>query len=98
MDLSGLTKLLSIFLKISLHHICQLLLQPINVPFWKYTVEKSQTNATNVTFLPLMQGLLRIILKYTLGENQTNATNVTMHPQRQAILGHIENTQWRKDK
>ena len=49
------------------------------------TVEKNQTNATNVT-LPFLGDMFCIhILKRTAEKSQTNATNVTLHALRQAI-------------
>ena len=59
---------------------------------WERTVEKSQTNATNVTLHPHGQGIWRDILKSTVEKSQTNAANLTMHPLRQVIWGHIWNT------
>ena len=56
---------------------------------WKRTVEKSQTNATNVNMHPVMQALWGHIWKHTVEKSQTNATNVTMPLLRQAIWGNI---------
>ena len=56
---------------------------------WKCTVEKSRTNATNVTLHPLGQAIWGHIWKYTVGKSRTNATNVILHPHRQAIWGDI---------
>ena len=56
---------------------------------WKRTVEKRQTNATNVTMPQLRQAIWGHIWKHTVGKNQTNATNVIMHPLRKAIWGLI---------
>ena len=56
---------------------------------WKRTVEKSQTNATNVTMHPLRQAIWEHILKHTMVQSRTNATSVTMHPLMQAIWEHI---------
>ena len=55
---------------------------------WKHTVEKSQTNATNVTLHPLRQAIWRNTWTCTVGKSQTNVTNVTLHPFRQAIWGN----------
>ena len=56
---------------------------------WKRTVEKSQSNATNVT-LPLFRlAIWGHIWKRTVGKSQTNATNVIMPLLRQAIWGDI---------
>ena len=52
-------------------------------------MDKSQTSATNVTLLPLMQALLWIIWKRTVEKSQQNAANVIVHPHGQAILGNI---------
>ena len=48
-------------------------------------MDKSQTSATNVTLLPLMQALLWIILKRTVEKSRQNAANVIVHPHGQAI-------------
>ena len=53
------------------------------------TVEKNQTNATNVTMQHLIQALWGHIWKYTVEKIQKGATNVTMHPLLLAIWGHI---------
>jgi len=53
------------------------------------TVEKSQTNATNVTLHLLGQVIWGDIWKHTLEKSQINAINVTLHPHRQAIWGGI---------
>ena len=53
------------------------------------TVEKSYTNATNVTLFPLIQVLWGVMWKCTVEKSRTNATNVTMPPLRQAIWGDI---------
>ena len=45
---------------------------------WKPTVEKSQTNATNVILHPRMQALWEHIWKLTVEKSQTNATIVTL--------------------
>ena len=60
--------------------------------FWDtlYTstiVEKSQTNAINVTML-----LLMLIRGYTMEKSQTNAVNATLQPHRQAFEDSFENT------
>ena len=56
---------------------------------WKYTLEKSQTNATSVTLHPLILALWGLIWKYTVEKNQTNAANVTLHLLGQEIWGYI---------
>ena len=56
---------------------------------WKRTVEKSQTNATNVTMLALIQVHWGHIWKCTVEKGQINATNVTMPLLGQVIWGHI---------
>ena len=61
---------------------------------WKYTstiVEKSQTNAINVTML-----LLRLIRGYTMEKSQTNAVNAILQPHRQAFEDSFENTPKKK--
>ena len=52
-------------------------------------LEKSQTNANNVTMLLLRQAIWGHIWKRTVEKSQTNATNVTMPLPLQAILGDI---------
>ena len=52
-------------------------------------MEKSQTNATNVTLHLLGQVIWGDIRKHTLEKSQINAINVTLHPHRQAIWGGI---------
>ena len=42
----------------------------------KYTVEKSQTNATNVTMHPLRQAIWEHIWQHTVEKSQTSAVNV----------------------
>ena len=56
---------------------------------WKYIVEKSQTNATNVILPLLGDAVWGQLKKQTLEKCQTNANNVTLHSQRQAIWGDI---------
>ena len=57
-------------------------MQHIRQAIWghivKHTVEKSQTNAINVTMLLLVQAILGNIWKRTVEKSQTNATNATM--------------------
>ena len=53
---------------------------------WKCTVEKSRTNATNVTMPPLRQAIWGDIWKHTV---KAIATNVNMPPLGQEILGNI---------
>ena len=52
---------------------------------WKHTLEKNQTNATNVT-MPL---LIQVIWKSTVEKNHINATNVSMPLLRHVIWGDI---------
>ena len=66
-----------------------LLMWPWPVGIWNCTVEKSQTNATNVTMHPLLQAIWGHIWKDTVEKSQTNAANVTMHPFMPALWGHI---------
>ena len=47
---------------------------------WKHTVEKSQTNAANVTMPLLRQAVWGDIWKGTVEKSQTNAANVTLNP------------------
>ena len=54
----------------------------------KRTVEKNQTNATNVTMHPQKQAIWGDIWKCIVEKSQTNATNVTLHLLGQAIWGH----------
>ena len=54
-------------------------------------VEKSQTNAINVTTL-----LLRLIRGYTMEKSQTNAVNAILQPHRQAFEDSFENTPKKK--
>ena len=68
---------------------CDNVMQAIWGYIWKCTVEKSQTNATNVTMHRLIQALWGDIWKHTVEKSQINATNVTMHPLMQAIWGYI---------
>ena len=56
---------------------------------WKRTVEKSQTNATNVTLPHLGQTFWRRIWKRTVERRQINVTNVTMYLLRKAVWGNI---------
>ena len=56
---------------------------------WKHTVEKSQTNATNVTMPLLKRSIWGDIWKCTVQKSRRNATNVTLHQLTQAISGHI---------
>ena len=56
---------------------------------WKYTVGKSQTNATDVTMHLLRHAFWGDIWKYTVEKSQTNAACVILHPLRQAIWGDI---------
>ena len=60
-------------------------------------MEKSQTNATNVTMHLLRQAIWGHIWKHTVEKNQVNATNVTLPLLRQSIWGHIWN-RWNKYK
>ena len=53
------------------------------------TVEKSRTNATNVTLHHLIYAILGDIWKRTLETNQTNASNATKLSHMQAIWGDI---------
>ena len=66
-----------------------LLVQAIWGHIWKDTVEKSQTNATNVTLHLLMQAIWGNIWKCTVEKSQTNATNQILHPHRLAIWRDI---------
>ena len=66
-----------------------LLRQTIWDNIWKRTVEKSQTNATNVTMPLLRQTIWDNISKRTADESQINATNVIMLLLGQAIWGNI---------
>ena len=56
---------------------------------WKRKVEKSQTNATNVTLPLLGKAIWGHIWKITVEKSQTNATNVITHHLRQYIWGSI---------
>ena len=50
-------------------------------------MEKSQTNATNVTLHPLGQAIWGHIWKHTVEKSQTNVTNATMPLLMQVIWG-----------
>ena len=63
------------------------LMQAIWGDIWKYIVEKSSTNATNVTLRPLGQAIWGDISKRTVDKSPTNATNV--------ILSHLWQVIWR---
>ena len=56
---------------------------------WKRTVEKSQTNATNVTMLPLRQAIWRHIWRHTAEKSQTDVTSVTIHLSMKALWRYI---------
>ena len=64
-------------------------MQAIWGDIWKYTVEKSQTNATNVTLHHLKQAIWGHIWKHTVAKSQTSVANVITHPLVQAIWEHI---------
>ena len=67
---------------------CCSLMQAIWGNIWKFTVEKRQTNATNVTMHPPVQTLWGHIWKHTAAKSQINATSVAMHPFGQANWWH----------
>ena len=52
-------------------------------------MQKSKTNATNVTIPLLRHGVWRIIWKCTVEKSQTNATYATLHPLIKAIWGNL---------
>ena len=54
-----------------------------------WILNKSKTNATNVTLPLLWHGVWRIIWKCTVEKSQTNATYATMNPLIKAIWGNI---------
>ena len=56
---------------------------------WKPTVEKSQTNAANVTLHLLGLTFWGHIWEYTVVKSQTNAADATLHPFILALWGHI---------
>ena len=56
---------------------------------WKYTLEKSRTNATSVSLAAMIQVLWGLIWNYTVEKSQTNATSATTFPLKQSIWGHI---------
>ena len=56
---------------------------------WKYTLEKSRTNATSVSLAAMIQVLWGLIWNYTEEKSQTNATSATTFPLKQSIWGHI---------
>ena len=62
-----------------------LLWQAVWGDIWKPTVEKSQTNAINVTMHLLVQTVWGYVWKHTVDKSQTNVTNVTIHLLWQAI-------------
>ena len=66
-----------------------LLMQAIWGHIWKHTVEKSQTNVTNVIMHLLMQAIWGRTWKHTVAKSQTNVTNVTLPHLRQATWGLI---------
>ena len=71
---------------------------------WKHTVEKSRTNATNVTLHLLTQAIWGHIWKHTLEKSETNATNAmecTYYENTHAMqcmytcyAMHVESTLW----
>ena len=61
---------------------------------WKHTVEKSQTNATDVTLHPLRQAIWEHIWRRTVEKNQINATCVTMHPLRHIWKHTVQRLKW----
>ena len=67
----------------------QFLVQTIWGHIWKIKVEKSQTNATNVTLPLLGQTIWGDIWQPIVEKSQTNATNVTLPLFGQTIWGHI---------
>ena len=83
------------------HYSLPLLNRPISGN-WKYAMEKSKINATNVKHcqyllqtthysLPLSNRPISGNWKYTVEKSKTNATNVIMHPRSQTIWGYIWN-------
>ena len=54
-------------------------------------MERSKTNATNVTLHSLRQAIWWHIWKHILDKSHINVTNVTMPPHRQVIWGDIWN-------
>ena len=75
-------------------------MQAIWEVIWKPTVEKSQTNATNVTMHPHIQALWGDIWKRTLVKSQTDAASVTLPALTQVLWGDIwwSTDQFRKEK
>ena len=71
------------------HRAIHPLMQAIWGDILKHTVEKNQSNATNVTLHPPMKGLWRYIWSSTVKKSQTNAINVTLHPLMQVVLSYI---------
>ena len=67
---------------------------------WKRTVEKSRTNATNVTMPLLGQAIWGNIWKYTVEKSKTNATNATLPALSKVIWGDIwrDTDQCRREK
>ena len=70
----------------------QLLIQAIWGYIWKYTAEKSQTNAAIVIIPLLSQAIWGDIWKPTLEKSQTNATNEI----EQAFWKQFEHTRTKK--
>ena len=81
-EIIALLGLICLFPSMSINMVCSIFscwCLLLGMPFGEHTLEKIQSNATNVTLHPHRQAIWRDIRKHTVGEKSKSAASVTMY-------------------